>query len=115
MRCQSTDEFIARAAAGRFDVITLRFCLGLRRLARGLGSLAAFASTGRPHRTHWFRLAFRDGAQLARRLRTSGIATRPVLAALPLELANVLWDRFAVLVEAHRKGDTIPLDFTWPV
>jgi ubiquinone/menaquinone biosynthesis C-methylase UbiE len=164
-RCQSADEFIARAAAGGFDVITLRFCLGyldwhaalarlprLLRPAGRIGILTILASSApqayATYRcmaaelgldalalnalgsidaigdglcqggavldetwTHSFRLAFRDGAQPARWLRTSGIATNPMLAALPLELANVLWDRFAVLVEAHREGDTIPLDF----
>jgi hypothetical protein len=33
------------------------------------------------------------------------------LAAVPRELADALWLRFAALVETQREGDTIPLDF----
>lgn len=60
---------------------------------------------------HRFRLCFETGTGLACWLRTCGIATSPLLSALPLEVQDELWDEFAQRVEARREADGIPLDF----
>ena len=60
---------------------------------------------------HEFRLTFATGEQLTSWLRTSGIATTPLLSTLPVELANELWRAFGKRVEAQRGAADIPLDF----
>ena len=61
-----------------------------------------------PHR---FTLRFRTGLELASWLRSSGIATSPMLAALPAEIADALWAEFAARIEARRAREGLTLDF----
>ncbi|HEX4355350.1 MAG TPA: class I SAM-dependent methyltransferase, partial [Polyangiales bacterium] len=61
--------------------------------------------------THALRLRFGSGEEMARWLQVSGIATHPALDALPRELAQHLWQRFADRVERYRIGSSVPLDF----
>ncbi|MET0388166.1 MAG: class I SAM-dependent methyltransferase [Polyangiales bacterium] len=58
-----------------------------------------------------FRLDFASGTELAAWLRTSGIATAEGLPRVSAELMDMLWASFAQRVEAHREGDSVPLDF----
>lgn len=58
-----------------------------------------------------FRLAFATGHELAAWLRDSGIATAKGMPSAPHELLDLLWSYFGKRVEAHRSGDSVPLDF----
>ena len=58
-----------------------------------------------------FRLGFGSGAELARWLRTSGIATAKGLPSAPSELLDQLWSSFGRRMEAEREGEVVPLDF----
>lgn len=58
-----------------------------------------------------FQLGFACGAELAAWLRTSGIATAKGMPAAPHALLDTLWAYFGKRVEAHRSGDSVPLDF----
>jgi hypothetical protein len=58
-----------------------------------------------------FRLGFGSGAELARWLRTSGIATAKGLPSAASELLDSLWASFGRRVEVEREGDLVPLDF----
>jgi ubiquinone/menaquinone biosynthesis C-methylase UbiE len=61
--------------------------------------------------THSLRLTFATGEQAAHFLRESGIATHPLLSALPAPLSKALWRHFAKRIESRREPDGIPLDF----
>ncbi|MET0286595.1 MAG: methyltransferase domain-containing protein [Polyangiales bacterium] len=61
--------------------------------------------------TQSLRLRFATGEQLAQFLRESGIATHPLLAALPAPVERALWQKFAERIEAYREPGGIPLDF----
>jgi ubiquinone/menaquinone biosynthesis C-methylase UbiE len=61
--------------------------------------------------THSFRLWFGSGAALAAWLQASGIATSPLLAALPAPVRELLWAAFASRIESLREPAGIPLDF----
>jgi len=62
--------------------------------------------------THAFRLWFASGTELARWLRSSGLATHPALQELPPGVADALWAGFAGRLEALREAEGLPLDFT---
>jgi ubiquinone/menaquinone biosynthesis C-methylase UbiE len=60
--------------------------------------------------THSFRLHFATGEQMARFLRVSGLASHPLLDQLPRSSAELLWARYASLLEAEY-GPDAALDF----
>jgi ubiquinone/menaquinone biosynthesis C-methylase UbiE len=58
-----------------------------------------------------FQLWFRNGDEIARFLRESGIATHPMLSQLHPASAASLWKQFALRMEVYRTPRGIPLDF----
>ena len=58
-----------------------------------------------------FRLGFGSGAELARWLRTSGIATAKGIPSAPGDVLDMLWASFGRRVESQREADVVPLDF----
>jgi len=75
------------------------------------GGLSAAGATITEAWVESFRLGFGSGAELARWLRTSGIATAKGLPNASGELMDMLWSSFGRRVEAEREGDVVPLDF----
>ena len=63
--------------------------------------------------THKFRLWFSSGEEMASWLRESGLATPPTLHELPIELAQALWQQFAVRIESSREANGLPLDLSF--